>query len=118
MQLGERGERIAERFLHFKGWRTVQRRFRSGARDIDLVMEREGIVAFVEVKTRTGVSFGSPVEAVGVVKRRHLVRSARAWVAVHGRAADVYRFDVVGVWLDGDRIRVRHVESAFSVPSR
>lgn len=61
--LGELGERIAERWLRERGWRVVQRRFRSGHRDIDLVVEREGTVAFVEVKARRGDRFGDPVEA-------------------------------------------------------
>jgi putative endonuclease len=62
-EFGELGERIAERWLKRKGWRVVQRRFRSGHRDIDLVVEREGTVAFVEVKARKGLAFGDPVEA-------------------------------------------------------
>lgn len=116
MVLGMRGERIAERFLQEKGWRTINRRFRSGHRDVDLVMERRGIVAFVEVKTRSGVTFGSPVEAVDWLKQRHLARAAQAWVALHGREDEDYRFDVVGVWLTGDRVRVRHVPNAFRLP--
>ena len=52
--LGELGERIAERWLRRRGWRVMQRRFRTGHRDIDLVVEREGMVAFVEVKARRG----------------------------------------------------------------
>src|SRR6059058_6071969 len=60
---GELGERIAERWLKRQGYRVVQRRFRSGHRDIDLVVERAGTVAFVEVKARRGVQFGDPVEA-------------------------------------------------------
>src|SRR3954447_3207692 len=60
---GELGERIAERWLRGRGWRVVQRRFRSGHRDIDLVVERDGVVAFVEVKARRGAGFGGPVEA-------------------------------------------------------
>mgnify|MGYP001810171802 CR=1 FL=1 len=118
MLLGIRGERIAERFLKERGWRTMQRRFRSGHRDVDLIMERRGIVAFVEVKTRTGVSFGSPVEAVHWYKQRQLVKSAQVWISRHGRLDDAYRFDVVGVWISGERVRVRHVESAFTLPSR
>ena len=50
--LGFRGERIAERWLQRKGWRVLQRRFRDGHRDLDLIAERQGTVAFVEVKGR------------------------------------------------------------------
>ena len=114
---GELGERIAERWLRLRGWRVVQRRFRSGHRDIDLVVEREGVVAFVEVKARRGNSFGDPVEAVNWRKQRELGRSARVWIARHGRSEEAYRFDVVGVLVDGERVRVRHVENAFSLRS-
>ena len=49
---GELGERVAERWLRARGWRILARRFRSGHRDLDLVAERDGTVAFVEVKAR------------------------------------------------------------------
>jgi putative endonuclease len=112
---GELGERIAERWLKRQGWRIVQRRFRSGHRDIDLVVEREGTVAFVEVKARRGCLFGDPVEAVNWSKQRDLARSASVWIDRHGRPSESYRFDVVGILVDGDRVRVRHVPNAFSV---
>ena len=111
--LGEAGERIAERWLRRQGWRIVQRRFRSGHRDIDLVAEQDGTVAFVEVKARSGERFGSPVEAVGWRKQRELSRSAAVWIARHGRAGETYRFDVIGVLVQGERVRVRHVAGAF-----
>ncbi len=112
---GELGERIAERWLRRQGWRVVNRRFRSGHRDIDLVVERHGTVAFVEVKARKGREFGDPVEAVNWRKQRELTRSAKVWIDRHGTPFDSYRFDVVGVLLDGDRVLVRHVPSAFVV---
>lgn len=112
---GELGERIAERWLKRQGWRVVQRRFRSGHRDIDLVVEREGTVVFVEVKARRGREFGDPVEAVNWSKQKQLVRSASVWIDRHGRAAESYRFDVVGVLVEGERVRVRHVPNAFSL---
>lgn len=115
-ELGELGERIAERWLRRQGWRVVQRRFRNGHRDIDLVMEREGTVAFVEVKARSGLQFGDPVEAVNWSKQKELARSASVWIDRHGRAAESYRFDVVGVLVQGDRVRVRHVPNAFTLP--
>ena len=113
--LGELGERIAERWLRERGWRIVQRRFRSGHRDIDLVVERDGLVAFVEVKARQGDLFGDPVAAVNWRKQKELGRSARVWVARHGRRDEAYRFDVVGVLLNGTTVRIRHVEGAFNL---
>jgi putative endonuclease len=114
--LGELGERIAERWLRERGWRVLQRRFRTGHRDIDLVVEREGVVAFVEVKARRGDGFGGPVEAVNWRKQRELGRSARVWIDRHGRPVEAYRFDVVGILVTGERVRIRHIENAFSLP--
>ena len=114
---GALGERIAERWLRRRGWRVVQRRFRSGHRDIDLVVERDGMVAFVEVKARRGAEFGGPVQAVHWRKQRELERSALVWIDRHGREAESYRFDVVGVLLQGADVRVCHVENAFHLAS-
>jgi putative endonuclease len=114
---GEVGERVAERWLRRQGWRVLQRRFRSGHRDIDLVAERDGTVAFVEVKARHGSTFGDPVEAVNWKKQRELARSAAVWIDRHGRPRESYRFDVIGVLVDGERVRVRHVANAFEIRS-
>ncbi len=112
---GVLGERLAERWLQRAGWRVLQRRYRSGHRDIDLIVERSGLIAFVEVKARRGADFGDPVEAVHWRKQRELARSARDWIGRHGRAGESYRFDVVGVLVEGERVRVRHVTNAFQL---
>lgn len=117
-QFGLMGEAVAERWLRGRGWRVLHRRFRSGHRDIDLVAERDGLVAFVEVKARRGDGCGGPLEAVNWRKRRELARSALVWIDRHGRLGESYRFDVIGVLLDGDRVRVRHVENAFGISAR
>ena len=114
-EFGELGERIAERWLRRNGWRVVQRRFRSGHRDIDLIVERNDTVAFVEVKARRCAAFGDPVEAVNWSKQKELARSASVWIDRHGRPSDSYRFDVVGVLVEGERVRVRHVPNAFAI---
>jgi putative endonuclease len=115
MEFGLQGERVAEKWLQSRGWKVLQRRYRSGHRDIDLVAQREDLVVFVEVKARMGSDFGDPVEAVNWKKRGELVRSACTWIDRHGRPGEVYRFDIIGVLVAGDRVRVRHVENAFLV---
>ncbi|MEO7503172.1 MAG: YraN family protein [Gemmatimonadaceae bacterium] len=118
--LGERGERVAERWLLSKGWQMLNRRFRSGHRDIDLVAARavdggERLVAFVEVKTRVSAAFGGPLGAVHWRKQREMSRAARDWIGRFHRSGDVYRFDVVGVVFGGEAPEIVHIENAFAV---
>src|ERR1051326_1736713 len=114
-EFGELGERIAERWLRRNGWRVVQRRFRNGHRATELIVREGDTGAFVEVKARRGAEFGDPVEAVNWSKQKELARSASVWIDRHGRPSDSYRFDVVGVLVDGNRVRVRHIANAFSL---
>jgi putative endonuclease len=114
--LGRIGERVAARWLRRRGWRVLAHRFRNGHRDLDLVVERDGTVAFVEVKTRRRTAFGDPIEAVSWRKQRELIRSAKVWSDRFGPPGAAYRFDVVGVIVVGVDARVRHVENAFTLP--
>jgi len=113
--LGELGERVAARWLVRAGWRVVAHRFRSGHRDVDLIVERDGLIAFVEVKARRRADAGGPVAAVGWRKQRELARSAQVWISRHGAPGSAYRFDVIGVLLEGSGARIRHVENAFAL---
>ncbi|HYN80834.1 MAG TPA: YraN family protein [Gemmatimonadaceae bacterium] len=118
--LGERGERAAERWLVSKGWTIIDRRFRSGHRDIDLVAEltgagQERVVVFVEVKTRLSSAYGGPLGAVHWRKQREMAKAARDWMSRFHRRGDVYRFDVVGVIFGGAEPELVHIENAFAV---
>ena len=113
--LGLLGERIAARWFTRQGWEVVCHRFRSGHRDIDLVLRLHNQILFVEVKARRGDTFGGPVSAVHHRKRRELSRSAQVWVDRFGAPELSYRFDVFGVLIADTQVRVRHVPDAFSV---
>jgi putative endonuclease len=121
---GERGERVAARWLAVHGWSISQHRFRNGHRDIDLVATRrarngfERTVAFVEVKTRRSLAFGGPLVSVGWRKKRELIRSAKVWISRFKRPGDTYRFDVIGVILGPQHVRIQHVENAFLLEKR
>jgi putative endonuclease len=118
-QLGIRGEAIAARWLQARGWAILNRRFRDGHRDLDLVACRneEGndgrLIAFVEVRTRLSTDFGTPAETVGWKKQRELVRSARSWIASNKCSGDNYRFDVLGIVLGTAGIKIQYVPDAF-----
>jgi putative endonuclease len=110
---------MAMAFLVRRGWRIEAHRFRLGHHDLDLVIRRERLVAFVEVKTRGSSAWGAPVESVGWRKQLIIGRVAEAWRQRHGRADEDYRFDVVEVTvLEGGRYGVRHLEDAWRLGGR
>jgi putative endonuclease len=111
---GLRGEEAAIEYLSSRGWTVLEHRYRVGRWEVDLVVKKGSLVAFVEVKTRKSEAFGGPFEAVGWRKQREMVRVARSWIDRHGRPGEVYRFDVIGVREDRwGRWRMEHLEDAF-----
>jgi putative endonuclease len=90
-------EDAAARHLARAGWQILARNYRLGHREIDLVARSGAVVAFVEVKGRSGTGYGHPLDAVTPRKRREIERVARQWIARFGRPGDVYRFDAVAV---------------------
>ncbi len=112
--LGRRGESLAAAILQERGWAILARNFRLGHKEIDLVARRGPIVAFIEVKTRAGLRYGHPLEAITRAQRTEIARVAGAWIARHGRRGDVYRFDAVAVlWQDNAPPTVEHLEDAW-----
>jgi putative endonuclease len=112
--LGDRGEQLAAQHLERAGWTVLHRNYRLGHREVDLVARRGEVVAFVEVKTRAGLGYGHPLEAITAKKRGEVQRVAAAWVERHGTPGDVYRFDAVAVLiLAGRDPQVEHVEDAW-----
>jgi len=95
--LGRTGERLAAEALMSKGYRILERNFRCRQGEIDLVAEDEQDIIFVEVKTRRGVAFGLPEDAVTIRKRRKLVEVASNYLDLHTCSDRSWRIDVVAV---------------------
>jgi putative endonuclease len=108
---GRDAEARAAQALAAEGWAVLARRVRTPAGELDLVAEREGLLAFVEVKARA--SLAEAAFALGPRQRTRLVAAAEAWMAenpAHGAAG--VRFDVLLVDAEG---RVRRIADAFRV---
>jgi putative endonuclease len=81
-QRGVHAERLVEEELTALGWRVLARNFEAAGAELDLVVERQGAIRFVEVKARTD-AFIDALESITPDKRRRLIRAARAWMADH-----------------------------------
>jgi putative endonuclease len=115
-QKGKKGEDRAASFLRLKGYRILEKNFRVGQGEIDLIAHRNKTLVFVEVKTRRGKSQGAPLEAVTSHKVERLSNAAAVYLASHAEFKDC-RFDVVTIgpeknWLG--LMKIRHFENAFS----
>lgn len=106
---GRQAEAAAEAALALDGFATLARRVRTGAGEIDLVVERAGLLVFVEVKARATLT--DAAFALGPRQQGRLMEAAEAWMAANpGHGAEGVRFDVLLV--DGQG-RVRRVVDAF-----
>jgi putative endonuclease len=110
--LGQQGEQEAARFLTEAGLTVLGRNWRCPDGEIDIVALDGRTLVICEVKTRSGVRFGTPLEAVTRTKAHRLRRLAVAWVRAHGLVFDQIRIDVVGVLrTSSGEFSVEHVRS-------
>lgn len=112
--LGRLGEELAARHLQRLGWEILGRNVREGRKEIDIIARRDGVLAFVEVKTRRTRAFGDPLASISPGKRREIREVARRWLCRHRPAATTLRFDAVGIRLDpSGAFELEHVEDAW-----
>ena len=92
----------------------IERNFRCRSGEIDLVLGHGGVIVFVEVKTRSNLSFGSPKYAVDQRKQDRIIRASMEFLLKKGmESAAEARYDVVSIEVSGDKFDVEHIEDAF-----
>ena len=107
------GENFATKFLENKGYKIIERNFRKGYGEIDIIAVFDNILIFVEVKTRTGKNFGTPLESITYSKLKTLTKTAEFYKLRNPRLPEQLRIDAVSVSLDhsGNLIEIEHVEN-------
>ncbi|EOM75989.1 YraN family protein [Rhodococcus rhodnii] len=113
-ELGSHGEELAARYLVESGMEILDRNWRTRAGELDLIAADSECAVFVEVKTRTGLGYGTPAEAVTPLKQRRIRALGVAWLRTSERSWASVRFDVVSVLVRrGYAPRIDHVKGAF-----
>jgi putative endonuclease len=112
--LGRQGEDIAWSYLRQQGLRIVERGFRFGRGEIDIIGYDQETLVFVEVKTRRRGSSSDPEESVTPAKQKQIRRIAQAYLFLR-KLEDVHcRFDVLALEIGAQgKIRIRHHRDAF-----
>jgi putative endonuclease len=111
---GRAAEEGACRYLEGKGFAVVERNYRSGDGEIDIVARKGDLLVFVEVRFREDGAFGSPEGTVGPRKRRRVVAAARRYLSkVSPGSWGEARFDVIAIEGSGETAVLRHYPSAF-----
>jgi len=96
-ELGQWGEDLAAAYLQGKGYQIVERDWKSGRRDIDIIAQDEtGIIVFVEVKTRRSRVFGEPEESIDFRKLQSLQQAINHYIKSHRISGEV-RFDIISI---------------------
>ncbi len=116
-EVGRRGEQLACKFLMDSGHTILERNWRCGHLEIDLITYDSGGIHFVEVKTRTAPVQADPQESVNRQKQQRIARAASRYLATMDnrsvpRDAEC-RFDIVAVTFDGGKEDIRYFPEAF-----
>lgn len=103
--IGKLGEDKACEYLRQNGYKIIERNFRKGYGEIDIVATNKDVLAFIEVKTRTSNSFGSPLESITYWKLKSLIKTAQYYRMIHPKLPDSLRIDAVSIVLNGDEVQ-------------
>lgn len=114
-QLGKEGEQVAAQFLKSKKLSIREINFRCSAGEIDIIAEDEEVIVFVEVKTRSGESYGLPEEAVNYYKQKKLIQLAKYYLQKEQLHNKRCRFDVISIIMRNNKVeKIGHFVDAFS----
>ena len=108
---GNFGESIAACYLRCKGYKILERNFLVQGGELDIIAEKRGEIAIVEVKTRKDFSYGDPRDAVNYYKKKNIVFATKCFLKRNSIEGKRVRFDVIEIILK--KLRINHIKDAF-----
>lgn len=111
-ELGKFGEELAVAFLQKNGYTILETNWTFQKAEIDIIAQKEGIVAIVEVKTRSSIEFGLPQDFVKPKKIQLLVKAVNEYVISNDLDVEI-RFDIIAIHKQENNYKIEHIEDAF-----
>ncbi len=112
-ELGRIGENIIADYITKLGYKVVERNFECNQGEIDIVAKDKEELVFIEVKTRTDISYGEASEAVTNTKKRHLINSIKYYIYKQKLENQPIRIDVAEVYINKGKVKVNYIKQAI-----
>lgn len=109
-ELGNLGEKISTQYLEKNKYKILKRNFYCKQGEIDIIAKDGNEIVFIEVKTRTSSCFGSPSEAVNIIKQRHMYETAKYFLYKTGALEKLIRFDVIEILIANGKFNINHIK--------
>ena len=113
---GAFGEELATEYLLKENYKIITKNFSCYFGELDIIARdiNKNELVFVEVKTRKSAVYGSPAEAVGFYKQKHISKCAKYFIHIYHLEKEFIRFDVIEVFLDKKNAHfINHIKQAF-----
>lgn len=111
-ELGKLGEELAMEFLQQNGYEILETNWVFNKAEIDILAQKDQILAVVEVKTRSTTDFGLPQEFVKPKKIQLLVKAVNEYIVQNDLDVEV-RFDIIAITKEASKFNIDHIEEAF-----
>ncbi|WP_374174596.1 YraN family protein [Flavobacterium tructae] len=111
-ELGKKGEDLAVEYLEQNGYKILDRNWTFQKAEIDIIAEKESILAVIEVKTRSNLSFGLPQDFVKPKKIQLLVKAVNAYINYREMDIEI-RFDIIAIHKNKESFAIEHITDAF-----
>lgn len=112
---GAKGEVAAVKFLKKNGYQIIETNYRNKIGEIDIIASDQGVIVFVEVKTRKNRVFANPKEALTARKQRTISMVALLWLKIKNKIGSRARFDVVTIILNNKKPEIEIIKNAFEL---
>ncbi len=112
-ELGRIGENIIADYITKLGYKVVERNFACNQGEIDIIAKDKEELVFIEVKTRTDISYGEASEAVTDTKKRHLINSIKYYIYKQKLENQPIRIDVAEVYIKCGKVKINYIKQAI-----
>lgn len=108
--IGKLGENLAIKYLKQIGYKVIERNFECRQGEIDIIALDKNEIIFIEVKTRTNIKFGNPIEAVNEIKQKHLLKAVKYYLYSRNLENKFVRIDVIEIYLYNHKCKINHIK--------